>query len=70
MSQTINEKVLRALGFKRRELDEGLFYYRLTLHRGWHIEYTDGLFELVHDGYAVPLRCRGEEHLKLLIEIL
>lgn len=70
MSRKINTKVLGALGFKRRELDEGLFYYVLTLHMGWQIEYTDGLFELVHDGIAVPLRCRGEEHLKLLIEVL
>lgn len=66
----INERVLEALGFARIELEEGMYYHALELHRGWVIEYTDGVVELVHDGYAVPLRCRSEKHLKNLIEIL
>lgn len=66
----INERVLEALGFIRRELDGGVYDYVINLHRGWSIEYSDGLVELVHDGEAVPLRCRGVEHLELLIKVL
>lgn len=66
----IKERVLEALGFARIELEEGMYYHALELHRGWVIEYTDGIVELVHDGYAVPMRCRGVEHLKTLIEVL
>lgn len=66
----INERVLEALGFARIELEEGMYYHALELHRGWVIEYTDGVVELVHDGYAVPLRCRGVEHLRQIIQVL
>lgn len=66
----IKERVLEALGFARVELDEGMHYHVLKLTGGYSVEYTDGVVELVHDGYAVPLNCRSEKHLKTLIEIL
>lgn len=66
----IKERVLEALGFARVEPEDGMHYYVLSLHRGWTIEYTDGIVELVHEGYAVPLNCRGEKHLRQIIQVL
>lgn len=67
----IKERVLEALGFARVELEDGVYFHALELAGGYHmIYYTDGIVELMHKGYSVPLNCRSEKHLKTLIEIL
>lgn len=69
MSHKISTRVLRAMGFTPDAEIPGLF--TLVLASGWSIEYAHDMgLEIAHGGHAVPMRCRGKEHLELLIKTL
>lgn len=65
-----SERTLERLGFQRVDLGDGYHDMVLTIGRGWSINYGEGSFELSHDGHSVPLRCRGAEHLRQIIQVL
>lgn len=64
----IKHSVLEAMGFRRRDLGEGMYDLVMDIHKGWQLQYWNGHLELVHGGTAVPIPCRGEEHLRTLIQ--
>jgi len=58
------------MGFKRRDLGDGYYDMVRPLPKGYALEYVEGVLELAHGGYAVPLRCRSRKHLEMLIKVL
>lgn len=58
------------MGFKRRDLGDGFYDMVKPLPKGYALEYAEGVLELTHGGYAVPLRCDSRKHLESIIKVL